>query len=70
MTLTSSYFLRVYSGSIVQIFEIVPLMVLICLSGVPSGADVDGITAAPHRGCHSIRENSEAVYEESEQWER
>lgn len=41
-----------------------------CRSGCPSGADLDGVAAATHRGRYSLRENSQAVYEESERWER
>lgn len=40
------------------------------LSGSPSGADLDGVAAATHRGRYSVRENSEAIYEESERRER
>lgn len=45
-------------------------MVSFCLTGIPPGADVDGITAATHRGRYSLRENSEAFHEESERRKR
>lgn len=43
---------------------------IFCLPDFPSGADVDGFAAAAHRGRHPVRENAEAVHEESERRQR
>lgn len=46
------------------------LVLFFGLLGVPSAGDLDGLTAAAHRRRHSLRKNSQAIYEEPERWKR